>query len=576
MIALRVCLKLSIITTILWVSFASITNSLKNETSPLKPQHPSPSITSPLNNHFDDLPELILPNSSPAEIFNLTAEENKYHETVDDEFMSDPLSFSGKHYTRFGGAPVHEKINILTAGKKGPLLMEDITFFEEINHFTRERIPERVVHAKGAGAFGYFEVTNPHVTAFTKASFLSKFGKRTKVAVRFSTVAGSKGSSDTVRDPRGFAVKLYTDEGNFDLMMLNFPVFFVRDPLRFLNLIHSQKKDPQSNLINFDYFWDYISLLPETLHATSYLFTDLGTPDGYRHMHGFSLNTFKLVNQYDKVVFGRWHVLTNQGIRNLTNDVATKLAGSNPDYATEDLFKAILAGSYPSWKVCIQVMTQKQAHKWKHSPFDPTKLWPLKHFPLIEAGKLVLTHNPKNFFADIEQLAFNPANLVPGIEPSTEKVLQGRLVAYQEAQSYRLGTNFFKIPVNKPSVDSVYPNIRDGGYCYDDNGGKGPNYFPNSFDFKKEAETEKPSKWKLPSYVEVKRYDSTHDDNYSQVTKFWEALAPKDRDHLIYNLSTHLRHAKKFIQERFLHHVKTAHPEYGHRLQEALDFFAGK
>ncbi|XP_015787665.1 catalase-like [Tetranychus urticae] len=569
-----------IIAIIICASFLSITNSFKNGTSPSKSPSALPSSitsTSP-NEQFDELPEPILPNTGPGGFYdgNLTAQENKYHATIDDDFITSPLTFSGKHYTRFGGAPVHEKINVLTAGKKGPLLMEDITFFEEMSHFSRERIPERVVHAKGTGAFGYFEVTNPHVTAFTKASFLSKPGKRTKVAVRFSTVAGSKGSADTVRDPRGFSVKLYTDEGNFDLLMLNFPVFFVRDPLRFFNFIHSQKKDPQSNLINYDYFWDYISLTPETLHAVSYLFTDLGTPDGYRHIHGFSLSTFKLVNRYDKVVFGRWHFLTNQGIRNLTADIATKLAGSNPDYATEDLFKAIHAGNYPSWRVCIQVMTQKQAHKWKHSPFDPTKLWPLKHFPLIEAGKLVLTHNPKNFFADIEQLAFNPANLVPGIEPSTEKILQGRLVSYHEAQSYRLGTNFFKLPVNQAASDTAYPNIRDGGYCYDDNGGKGPNYFPNSFDFKKEDETEKPSKWKLPSYVEVKRYDTTHDDNYSQVSKFWEALAPKDRDHLIYNLSTHLKRAKKFIQERFLYHVRIAHPEYGHRLKEALDFFAGK
>jgi len=305
---------------------------------------------------------------------NLTAMEDRYHPLLDDDVIVKNIDVSSKYYNRNGGGIVWDKLNILTAGKKGPLMMEDSMFLEEVNHFVRERIPERIVHAKGAGAFGYFESSNHHITAYTKAGLFSKPGKRTKIAVRFSTVVGGAGSADTVRDPRGFAIKFYTDEGNFDLMMLNFPVFFVRDPLRFLNMIHSQKKDPKSNLFNYDSFWDFLSLLPETLHAVSYLFTDLGTPDGYRHMHGFSVNTFKLVNQLEKVVFARFHVLTDQGIRNLTIDKATRLAGVNPDYAAEDLYRSIKSKKYPSWTVHVQIMTQKQAKKWKHNPFDTTKV----------------------------------------------------------------------------------------------------------------------------------------------------------------------------------------------------------
>lgn len=309
---------------------------------------------------------------------NMNTLAAEYHPLSDEETFTKNVDLGNKHFNRNGGGLIWDKLNILTAGKKGPLMVEDSMFLEEINHFVRERIPERVVHAKGAGAFGFFETTNHHITAFTRAGLFNKPGKRTKIAVRFSTVVGGHGSADTVRDPRGFAIKFYTDEGNFDLMMLNFPVFFVRDPLRFPNLIHSQKKDPKTNLVNYDSFWDYLSLLPETLHATSYLFTDLGTPDGYRHINGFSVNTFKLINSIEKVVFCRFHVLTNQGVRNLTIDKATRLAGINPDYAREDLYKAIKGKKYPSWTLHIQVMTQKQAKKWKYNPFDPTKVRELR------------------------------------------------------------------------------------------------------------------------------------------------------------------------------------------------------
>ncbi|XP_074594602.1 peroxisomal catalase 1-like [Brevipalpus obovatus] len=481
------------------------------------------------------------------------------------------LGFEGEeHFTDLGGAPVWNKINSLTAGKIGPQLLEDILFTEEMNHFNRERIPERVVHARGAGAIGYFEPTNPGgVGMYCKASVFSEQGKQFPVVVRFSTVIRSKGSADTVRDPRGFAVKIKTDDGNWDIVGLSLPVFFVRDPLRFMNFIHSQKPDPVTNTINYDSIWDFISLVPETFHAVSYLFTDLGTPDGYRYMHGFSIDTFKLINSEGKVTFGRFHLLSNQGVRNLTMLQATKIAGYNAEYATEDLFLAIQKGRFPSWTMYIQIMTQEQAKEWKYNPFDPTKIWP-QQFPLIEAGRIVLNRNPRNFFAEIEQVAYNPANLVQGIEPSVDKLLQGRLFAYHDAHSYRLGPNHFKIPINRP-LNLVTPTLRDGPWVFDKQFTEEPNYFPNSFGRSREDRTSRPSRWWLPSKVEISRFDTLEEDNYSQVGQFWESLSPRDRQNLIYNMAGHLSNAQKFIQTRVLDHIKKIHLDYYQSLRIALN-----
>ncbi|CAG5131275.1 unnamed protein product [Candidula unifasciata] len=329
--------------------------------------------------------------------------------------------------TTGAGAPVGNKNAILTVGPRGPVLLQDHVFLDEMAHFNRERIPERVVHAKGAGAFGYFEVTHD-ITKYSKAKIFEHVGKKTPLAIRFSTVAGEKGSADTVRDPRGFAIKYYTEEGNWDLVGNNTPIFFIRDAMLFPSFVHTQKRNPVTNLKDPDMHWDFLALRPESIHQLSFVFSDRGTPDGFRHMNGYGSHTFKLVNKDGKAVYCKFHHKTDQGIKNLPADVAAQLQVTDPDYATRDLFNAIDAGNYPSWTSYIQVMTFEEAEKFRWNPFDLTKIWPHSEFPLIPVGRIVLNRNPRNYHAEVEQLAFSPAHLVPGIEPSPDKMLQGRPV----------------------------------------------------------------------------------------------------------------------------------------------------
>ncbi|GFO01647.1 catalase [Plakobranchus ocellatus] len=321
------------------------------------------------------------------------------------------------------GAPTGNKNASLTVGPRGPILLQDFVFTDEMAHFNRERIPERVVHAKGSGAFGYFEVTHD-ITKYCKAKIFEHVGKKTPLAIRFSTVGGEKGSADTARDPRGFAMKFYTEEGNWDLVGNNTPIFFIRDPFLFPSFIHTQKRNPATNLKDPDMFWDFISLRPETTHQVSFLFSDRGTPDGYRHMNGYGSHTFKLVNKDGKAFYTKFHCKTDQGIKNLMADKAGDLAGSDPDYAQRDLYNAIDDGNFPTWTMYIQIMTFEEAEKSKFNPFDLTKVWPQGEYPLIPVGRLVLNRNPKNYFAEVEQIAFSPAHMVPGIEPSPDKMLQ--------------------------------------------------------------------------------------------------------------------------------------------------------
>ncbi|CAL1265604.1 unnamed protein product, partial [Larinioides sclopetarius] len=332
---------------------------------------------------------------------------------------------------------------------RGPILLQDTVYIDEISHFDRERIPERVVHAKGAGAFGFFEVTHD-ITQYTRAKVFSEVGKRTPIAVRFSFVSGESGSADSSRDPRGFAIKFYTEEGNWDLVGNNTPVFFIRDPILFPVFIHSQKRNPVTHLKDADMFWDFLSLRPESTHQVSILFSDRGIPFGYRFMNGYGSDTFKLVNAENEAVYCKFIYKSDQGIRNLSPEASRELAGTDPDYATRDLYNAIARGDFPSWTFYIQVMTFEQARTWRFNPFDVTKVWPQKEFPLIEVGKLVLNRNPTNYFAEVEQIAFTVSNLVPGIEPSPDKMLQGRLFSYADTQKYRLGTNYLQLPVNCP------------------------------------------------------------------------------------------------------------------------------
>ena len=376
----------------------------------------------------------------------------------------------GKHdesqMTTTSGRPVGDNQNSVTAGPRGPVLMEDYLLFEKMAHFNRERIPERIVHAKGSGAFGTFTVTND-ITKYTSAKLFNQIGKKTEVLARFSTVAGEKGSADTGRDPRGFAVKFYTEEGNWDMVGNNTPIFFVRDPLKFSDFIHSQKRDPKTNLRSSTMMWDFWSLSPESLHQVTTLMTDRGTPDGYRHMHGFSSHTFSLLNANNERFYVKWHFITMQGIKNLTAEQAERLAGEDPDYAQRDLFTAIERGDFPKWRVSVQIMPEAEAETYHIHPFDLTKVWPHKDYPLQEVGIMELNRNPKNYFAEIEQGAFSPVNIVPGMGYSPDKMLQGRLISYPDAHRYRLGVNYDSLPVNRARCP-IHTYHRDGSMRFDD------------------------------------------------------------------------------------------------------------
>lgn len=473
------------------------------------------------------------------------------------------------------GHPIDSKTSTLTVGERGPVLLQDFVFLDEMAHFDRERIPERVVHAKGAGAFGYFEVTHD-ITQFCKAKVFSHVGKRTPIAVRFSTVGGESGSADTVRDPRGFAVKLYTEDGNWDLVGNNTPIFFIRDPILFPSFIHTQKRNPETHLKDVDMFWDFLSLRPEATHQVSFLFSDRGIPNGFRHMNGYGSHTFKLVNRDGKPVYCKFHYKTDQGIKNLSTDRAGILAGSEPDYGLKDLYNAIATRNFPSWTLYIQVMTFQEAEKFRWNPFDLTKIWPHDEFPLIPVGKLILNRNPTNYFAEVEQLAFSPAHLVPGIEPSPDKMLQGRLFSYADTHRHRLGANYHQIPVNCPYSTKPRNYQRDGPMAVDRNQGGAPNYFPNSFSGPLDHPSHALSKTVVTT-GDVKRYNTADDDNFSQVTTFWtKVLTEEEKIRLTQNIAGHLKDASEFIQQRAVRNFTQVHPDYGGRIARLLEQYRTK
>lgn len=470
------------------------------------------------------------------------------------------------------GRPVGDKSNSLTVGPRGPQLLQDIAYLDEIAHFDRERIPERVVHAKGNGAFGYFELSSGEIAKYCSAAlFNGPIGSRTPIAARFSTVGGEKGSADTVRDPRGFAIKFYTQEGNLDIVGNNTPIFFIRDPMQFPSMVHSQKRHPQTNLRDPDTFWDFLSLRRESMHQVLFLYSDRGIPDGYRHMHGFGSHTFKVINANNEASYVKFHFKTNQGIKNLEPARALELAGTDPDYSGRDLFQAIKRNEFPSWRFCFQVMSAAEADKFaEFNPFDITKTWPHRRFPLIDIGRLVLDRNPVNFFAEIEQLAFCPANMVPGIEPSPDKLLQGRLFSYSDAHRYRLGVNFNDLPVNRPQCPVMNPTFRDGAYCFNDNYGSLPNYLPNS-QLTKIQQNPKAMEHRQLLHGEVFRHDSSDDDNYSQAAVFWsKTLRQDERQRLVRNMAGHLGQAKAFIQERMVENCGRVSADLARMLSEAL------
>jgi catalase len=441
-----------------------------------------------------------------------------------------------KKLTTASGKPYYEFEDSMTVGPRGPILLQDFLLHEDMAHFNRERIPERVVHAKGSGAFGKFTVTND-ITKYTKAKIFSEIGKETRMFLRFSTVGGEKGSADTERDPRGFAMKFYTEDGNWDLVGNNTPVFFIKDPKKFSHFIHTQKRDPKTNCKSPTMMWDFWSLNPESLHQVMILMSDRGTPFSYRNMHGFGSHTFSMINKNNERVWVKFHFKTMQGIKNFVNDTAVEMKGHDPDHAQRDLVDAIERGDFPKWALKIQVMTQEQAKQFKWNPFDLTKVWPQGDFPLIDVGVLELNEIPQNFFRDVEQAAFAPAHVVDGISYSPDKMLQGRLLSYPDAHRYRLGVNYEHLPVNKcPYLVTNYQ--RDGLMQVGDNNGANPNYRPNSFDDIINDEAYREPSMILDSNI-ADTYDrnANDDDHYSQPGMLYrKAMNEQDRINLVNNI----------------------------------------
>ncbi|AHF75627.1 Catalase [Sodalis praecaptivus] len=470
--------------------------------------------------------------------------------------------------TTASGIPVADNQNSRSAGARGPLMLDDFHLVEKLAHFNREVIPERRVHAKGSGAYGTFRVTQD-IRRLTTASPFEHIGKETPVLLRFSTVGGERGSADTERDPRGFALKFYTEQGNWDVVGNNTPVFFIRDPLKFPDFIHTQKRDPATNLKSPQMMWDFWSLSPESLHQVTILFSDRGIPDGYRFMHGFGSHTYSLINAEGERVFIKWHFKTLQGIKNLSVEEASRLAGSDPDYAQRDLFGAIERGDYPRWRVCIQVMTELEAAQRQENPFDVTKVWSQKTHPLQEVGILELNRNPDNYFAEVEQAAFAPSNVVPGIGLSPDKMLQGRVFAYADAQRYRIGTNYQQLPVNAPRCP--YHNYqRDGAMRFDGNGGGTPNYEPNSHGAaprQAPAFREPPLNFSGPA----DRYDHREDeDYYSQAGDLYRLMDPQQKSQLTANLVRALASVTRDVQLRQIAHFLRADAHYGRAVARGL------
>ncbi|KAI9258766.1 catalase [Phascolomyces articulosus] len=471
--------------------------------------------------------------------------------------------------TTSNGNPVENNQTSQTAGAYGPVLLQDFHLIDKLAHFDRERIPERVVHAKGAGAHGVFEVTHD-ISDLTKAKFLSHVGKKTPTFLRFSTVGGEKGSADTARDPRGFALKFYTEEGNWDMVGNNTPVFFIRDPSKFPDFIHTQKRNPQTNCGDPDAFWDFLSLVPESIHQVTILFSNRGTPNGYRYMNGYSSHTLKLVDDKGNFKYVKWHFKTNQGIKNFKADEAGALAGSDPDYATKDLFDAIEKGDHPSWSVYVQVMEPKDAKTYRFNPFDVTKVWPHKDYPLRPVGQLTLNRNPENYFAEVEQAAFSPSHTVPGIDVSPDRMLQGRLFSYPDTHRHRLGPNYAQIPINQPK-SRVANHQRDGLMAVNGNGGSAPNYEPNSFGgpYQNNVVGTTFTAEEVSGLTGRFTYELT-DVDFVQAGDLYRLMPAEEKTDLVNNIAGHLKNAKKHIRERQLAHFKRADAEYGQRIEEAI------
>lgn len=480
-----------------------------------------------------------------------------------------------KKLTNSTGAPYYEHQDSQTVGPRGPVLLQDFILQENLAHFVRERIPERIVHAKGTGAYGKFTITHD-ISKYTKAKIFSQVGNSCKMFARFSTVGGEKGSADTERDPRGFALKFYTEDGNWDLVGNNTPVFFIKDAKKFPDFIHTQKRVPKTNLKSATMMWDFWSLNPESLHQVLILMSDRGTPHGYRHMHGFGSHTFSMINAKNERTWVKFHLKTQQGIKNFANDDAVKMKGENPDFAQEDLVNAIEAGNFPRWTMYIQAMTEEQANDFRWNPFDVTKVWPQAEYPLIEVGVMELNEIPVNYFAHVEQSTFSPSNLVNGISFSPDKMLQGRLFSYPDAHRYRVGANSHQLEVNRcPFMVNNYQRdgaMADSSYYQDK-----PNYHPNSFDDIQPDESYKNFEHDLDSN-RVAHFDRNQndDDHYTQPGLLYtKAMNAEDRTALVNNIIGAMSGIdgpkREEIINRQLCHFFRANVELGMRVAQGLN-----
>ena len=470
--------------------------------------------------------------------------------------------------TTAAGAPVDGNQNSMTAGPRGPMLLQDTWYLEKLAHFDREVIPERRMHAKGSGAFGVFTVTQD-ITRYTKAKIFSEICKQTEMFVRFSTVAGERGAADAERDIRGFAMKFYTEEGNWDLVGNNTPVFFLRDPLKFPDLNRAVKRDPRTNMRSATNNWDFWTSLPEALHQVTITMSDRGIPLSYRHMHGYGSHTFSMINAAGERVWVKFHLKTCQGIKNLTDAEAEAVIAKDRESHQRDLLEAIDRGDYPRWNMFIQVMTTGQADRMPYNPFDLTKVWSQKDFPLIEVGYFILNRNPANYFLDVEQAAFNPAHVVPGIGFSPDRMLQGRLFSYGDAQRYRLGVNHDQIPVNAPRcpVNSYH---RDGQMRVNDNAGSTVGYEPNSFGaWQEQPDYREPP---LPLSGAADRWDFREDDDdyYTQPGNLFRLMSPEQQQALFENTARAMGDAPEFIKLRHIANCSKADPAYGKGVADAL------
>ncbi|NLL48858.1 MAG: catalase [Firmicutes bacterium] len=470
--------------------------------------------------------------------------------------------------TTVAGAPVVDNQNAMTAGPRGPMLLQDVWFLEKLAHFDREVIPERRMHAKGSGAFGTFTVTHD-ITKYTRAKIFSEIGKQTEMFVRFSTVAGERGAADAERDIRGFAMKFYTEEGNWDLTGNNTPVFFMRDPLKFPDLNHAVKRDPRTNMRSAKNNWDFWTSLPEALHQVTITMSDRGIPKSYRHMHGFGSHTFSMINAENERVWVKFHLVSQQGIENLTDEEAEAIIAKDRESHQRDLLESIDRGDFPKWTMYIQVMTDEQALNMPYNPFDLTKVWYKKDFPLIEVGYFELNRNPENYFLDVEQAAFNPANVVPGIGFSPDRMLQGRLFAYGDAQRYRLGVNHHQIPVNAPKIPT-HSYHRDGQMRVNNNFGSTLAYEPNSYGEWQEQPEYKEPPLVLSGAADHWNFREDDDDYYTQPGKLFRLMSPEQQQVLFENTARNMGDAPKMIKIRHISNCLKADPAYGKGVADAL------